>query len=182
MIAQRKHLKQPTLYVEQATKEYDTIDVSSLNIFGYRASFGKPWYDIFKGWYVISHNEQFVTLSKYPILPPRKGWGSRVFWLLSFLPINTSKCLCRYRADLMDVEYISYPQIIDWMVDELYIQFRLPENYAILYLTRILLGTMLLCVEISWLGWNVTIKNRLSELLAIVTNRVTSTDVHSTMN
>ena len=182
MIAQRKHLKQPTLYVEQASQEYDTIDVYYLNIFGYRAPIGKPWYDVFKGWYVINHNEQFVTLSKYPILPPRKGWGSRVFWLLSMLPINTSKCLCRYRADLMDVTYITYQQATDWMIEELHIQYPKSKNSVITYITRILLGTTLLCVEISWLGWNVSIKRRLLELLAIVTNQVTSTNVHSTTN
>lgn len=174
MIALRKHLTTPTLYLEQAKEEYDTIDVYYLNVFGYRAPFGPPWYDLFKDWYVIQYSNNYVTLSKYPILPPRKGWGSRVFWLLSF--IKAKDCsLCRHRADLMDVTYIPYPTIIEWFSSSL------PQGIRC-RLVYFILGVFLLCVELSWHKWNVQIKNRLLELLAIVKSPPISTNVHSTMN
>jgi len=181
MVPGRKHLTTPTLYYQQAQTEYDTIDVYYLSVFGYRAPFGPPWYDLFSGWYVIHTTSEYVTLSRYPILPPRKGWGSRVFWLSSLLPIDVHSCLCRYRADLMDVTYIPYQQIIGWFIDELTIRFKL-KNYVMVYITSILLGMMLLCVEVSWHKFNVRIKNRLLELLEIVTHPATFTNVRSTMN
>lgn len=101
-----------TLYLEQALAEHNHLIIHDIDIYGYRAPIGQPWYDLLVGWVAIDSGPGWIEVVRpLPILPQRRGPGSRLYWLLS--RFVTSTCMCRFYADEYDAGRLTKNSVTD---------------------------------------------------------------------